>query len=315
MTYNSGDNWNFGKKYNISVPTDFSKIETARELVMYLDDFTARTKKYRYIYHYTTLKNLIKILSGGYWHLANPKEMNDQLEYQHGNSERWEHIFFASFMMDSKESIGMWSMYSQPWETGVKIALPISAVKEWIRKTPDLYPVIKDENGNYRIIKSPISISDNEATLKLSSVAYSNADSLETSKQEKCLSWSTAINTIIKDAYDSPQLTGYIKDKAWDYEKEIRLKAVIPSECNFDRIAIEVPQDLINSMIITTSPLFKGDLQDKIREEIEFQVKAVPSIFSGRLQNIKTICSDCKFEFRPREESSSQIVEREAVSV
>ena len=45
--------------------------------------------------------------------------MNDQLEFSNGDKERWKNIFFASFMMDMKESIGMWSMYSQPWESGV----------------------------------------------------------------------------------------------------------------------------------------------------------------------------------------------------
>lgn len=299
MTYNSGEKYNSGKKYNDSVPTNFRKIETADGLIRYLDDFSARAESYSYIYHYTSLSNLIKILRNECWHLANAENMNDKLEYDHGDPERWKHIFFASFMGDSKESIGMWSMYSQPWETGVKIALPTSAVKKWIKETSFIYPV----NSNYAIVDSPIAISNEEAELKLSSVVYSNADSLETSKQEECLSWSNTTNTILKYAYAFPQLTGYIKDKAWDYEKEIRLKAIIPSTYNYKRFAVKLSQDLISSMIITASPLFEGNLQTKIEEEIKFQIKTEPSIFSGRLKNIKTICSDC--EYRKQSKSSA----------
>jgi len=238
MKFNSDENWNSRGIFNEIIPTNFSKIETAKELVLYLDDFYTRTKNYSYIYHYTSLRNLIKILRGGYWHLANAKEMNDQLEYQHGDSNRWKRIYFASFMMDSKESIGIWSMYAQPWETGVKIALPVSAVKKWIKETSFLYTLKKDDTGDFNFSSPSLKLSDIDADLKLSAVVYSNADSLETSNQGECLSWSTSTNTIIRNAYKFPELTGYIKDKAWDYEKELRLKVVMPSECNFDRIAI-----------------------------------------------------------------------------
>lgn len=213
------------------------------------------------------------------------------LEYQHGDSERWKRIYFASFMMDSKESIGMWSMYAQPWETGVKIAFPISAVKKWVKDTDFLFALKRDADGNFDIVNQ-FKISDILAALKLSAVAYSNADSLETSDQDECLSWSTSLNTLIKHPHRFSELTGYIKDKAWDYEKEIRLKAVMPPEYNFDRIAIKISQDLIDSMIITASPLFEGDLQAKIEDEIKLQIKTERSIFSDRL-HIKTICSSC----------------------
>ena len=293
MQYNLGEYFNSDRKYNEDIPSNFSKIETAKGLVMYLDDFSARTKNYNYIYHYTSLRNLIKILRGGYWHLANAKDMNDQLEYQHGDPDVWKQIYFASFMMDSKESIGMWSMYAQPWETGVKIALPISSVKKWIRGTSSLHTLKKNANGNF-IFVSQLQLSDIHADLKLSSVVYSNADSLESRDQDECLSWSRSTNTMIKRAYEFPELIGYIKDKAWDYEKEIRLKVVMPPEYNFDRIAIKVSQDLIDSMIITSSPLFEGNLQEKIKDEIQFQIKTERSIFSDRL-HIKTICSSCDF--------------------
>lgn len=39
------------------------------------------------------------------------------------------------------------------------------------------------------------------------------------------LSWSNQKNASIRDAVRIPELTGYIKDVAWSYEKELRIKA------------------------------------------------------------------------------------------
>ena len=42
--------------------------------------------------------------------------MNDNLEYKNGDPHRLRNLFFSCFMCEDKESIGMWSMYAQPWE-------------------------------------------------------------------------------------------------------------------------------------------------------------------------------------------------------
>lgn len=290
MYFNSGEKWNIGRKYN--KPTVFKEIDTPKNLVRYLEDASARTKDHKNLYHYTTLHNLIKILRGKYWHLANAKDMNDQLEYKHGDKSRWENIFFSSFMMDSKESIGMWSMYSQPWESGVKIAIPTLELKRWVATSPKILGLKRKHTDDFEVVSDNLKIDGINAALTLSSVAYSNVDSLETGDPEQ-LTWGQAKNFFIKNAPNIPELTGYIKDKAWDYEKEIRLKITFASRQNIDRVAVELSDDLINSMTITASPLFVGNLQEKIQAEIEQQVKTEKSIFTNRLF-IRTICSDCK---------------------
>lgn len=290
MYFNSGERWNTGRKYN--KPTVFKEIDTPKNLVRYLEDASARTKDHKNLYHYTTLHNLIKILRGKYWHLANAKDMNDQLEYKHGDKSRWKDIFFSSFMMDSKESIGMWSMYAQPWESGVKISIPTSELKKWIAASPKILGLKKNQTGDFEVISDSLKIDGLNAVLALSSVAYSNVDSLETGELEQ-LTWGQAKNLLIKNAPNIPELTGYIKDKAWDYEKEMRLKITFSSMQNIDRIAVELSDALINSMTITASPLFDGNLQEKIQSEIERQVNTEKSIFTNRLF-IRTICSDCE---------------------
>ena len=295
MIYNSGESWNRGAKYNTSIPTNFQAIKTVQDLILYLDDFSARSKNYQYVYHYTTLPNLIKIINGKQWHLANAKGMNDKLEYECGDSERWKSIFFASFMVESKESIGMWSMYSQPWNIGVKIAIPITVIKDWIKSSPSIYGLKLDSDKRYVPVELLTNTDGTNVPLKLSAVAYSNAYSLETPKESEILAWSSARNNHIKGAPSIPELTGYIKDKAWDYEKEIRLKAIIPSRYNFDRVAIEIPDKVILGTIITAGPLFEGTLEEKIKEEVEYQGKTESSIFTKRL-SIKNICDNCHYK-------------------
>ena len=105
-------------------PTNFPDIETVEGLKLYLDDTANRLKNSPYLYHYTTVSNVIKMIRGKTWHLGNAAGMNDNLEYKNGDPLRWNNLFFSCFMCEDKESIGMWSMYAQPWEKGVKVALP-----------------------------------------------------------------------------------------------------------------------------------------------------------------------------------------------
>lgn len=59
------------KDKNRGVPTNFSDINTARELKLYLDDTANRLRNSPYLYHYTTVSNVIKMIQGKNWHLGN----------------------------------------------------------------------------------------------------------------------------------------------------------------------------------------------------------------------------------------------------
>lgn len=268
----------------------FRDISSVNELIRYLSDSAERLKNSGYIYHYTTLPVLIKMMKSKTWHLASAKNMNDRLEYDNGDKERWMNIFFSSFMTEDKESIGMWSMYAQPWEKGIKIAIPSLIARKWIKSVANLFEV---SMVNYEITGRIIELAKEQ--LKLSSVAYCNTDSLTKKDIEEKLCWSNVTNTILRSVAHDISLTGYIKDMAWAYEKEIRIRAEINNSQGFERVAIDLPDDVVDSMIITASPLFEGVLIHEIEKEIERQIKTDNSLFTGRL-NIKTICQSCEFK-------------------
>lgn len=266
--------------------TDFSKISTSAELIEYLDDATRRLDKRKYLYHYTKIENVVKIFAGRKWHLGNARCMNDILEFSNGDTGRWENIFFASFMTDAKESIGMWSMYAQPWEDGVLITIPKKTVRDWIKNTTEIEEI---SCTDFKPTGKKLTIDDSNKLL-LSSVAYTNCDNKETDER---ITWSNATNKLISNASHIPELTGYIKDSAWDYEREIRIKAVLAKGHGFQRVAIKVPDNVLDSMIITAGPLFKGNLEGRFMNEIKRQVKTSDSLFHARL-SISSNCDNCK---------------------
>lgn len=275
-----------GRKNNV-----FTEIATPSELITYLNDSSKRLQKRNYLYHYTKLPNLIAMFQSRCWHLGSAKDMNDLLEYKNGDPVCWNNLFFASFMTESKESIGMWSMYSQPWEKGIKIALPVAVVRKWIENCTEILEVDSDTK---KVTGRKIKIG-REAAVWLSSVAYSDAQSLESTNIHETIWWSNQHNSNIQHATTIPELTGYIKDKAWDYEKEIRLKATFNNIQNFKRVAIALPDEVLNSMLITAGPLFEGDLLEEIKREVHRVVETDTSLFSGNLK-LESICKNCSYK-------------------
>lgn len=123
-----------------------------------------------------------------------------------------------------------------------------------------------------------------------------NTDSLtKKDGEDEELRWSNVKNRLLPFASHERELTGYVKDIAWSYEKEIRIRAEFRNAQSFERIAIDLPEVVIDSMTFTASPLFEGSLENEIYKEIVRQVKVDNSLFQGRL-NIKTICQQCELK-------------------
>lgn len=268
----------------------FAEIETIKDLIAYLDD-KERLNNRDYLYHYTTIQNAIAIFKSKTWHLGNPRNMNDMVEYNNGDSKRWENIFFASFMTENKESIAMWSMYSQPWKDGVKITIPKAIMKIWV---DNINEILEVSSKDHKVTKRSIPVNEKNI-VHLSSVAYSNIVDGDSENKSRTLTWSNKTNTQILDITCSSELTGYIKDSAWDYEKEIRLKAEFENTFGFERVAVRVPDNVLDKMIISSGPLFEGDLSRRIAYEIKRDIQMGKSFFTKKL-NIKPICDDCQYK-------------------
>ena len=268
--------------------TNFAKIVKVTDLIRYLDDSNARLENRKYLYHYTNIDCMIKIFESKKWFLSNAQNMNDYMEFNNGDKEKWKTIFFASFVTDVKENIGMWSMYAQPWDDGVVIRLPKDIIKQWIKSIDSLHEVSSKTNSiTGRVIEV-----DDKNRIFLSSVAYSNCDSVET---EEVLTWSNVTNRNIKNATHIQELTGYVKDAAWSYEKEIRLKANVDGVHGLKKVAIEIPEFVFDAMMLTAGPLFRGDLRERLSERIIRTIETSNSLFFNKLK-ISNACSTCAYK-------------------
>jgi hypothetical protein len=172
----------------------------------------------------------------------------------------------------------------------VKIAIPSTIARKWIYRIGELEEI---SVSDYTPSGKKIQLDNTQ--LKLASVVYSNTDSLTTNDVVEKLCWSNVVNTKLINAAHWKELTGFVKDMAWSYEKEIRIRAEFNNKEGFKRVSINLPDEVINSMIITASPLFEGDLYAELQKETKRQLATEHSLFRERLM-IKTICQACEFK-------------------
>lgn len=266
--------------------TDFKKASSPQEIVSYLSSWE-RLKKTTHLYHYTKLSSMIGIIKSGYWVMRSPECMNDIFEFENWSQYDWSGVFFASFMGEQKENIGMWSMYAQPWVDGVKIAIDKNTFKNWIKNIKTVY---KADPETYEVDEHTTFEIGKDATIKYNAVAYSDYDGTDNGKNES-IRCGRAVNEQLKRGTGNPLLAGYIKNDAWDYEREIRLRVDIDKSIDCKAVAIKVPPELINAMTIVKGPRFKGDLCERIGAELGRNVSTDESLFFGKIKEV--YCDMC----------------------
>lgn len=260
----------------------FSEITDSIELVRYLTSKTKISKlSEEYVSHYTNYEVAKKILTGKTMQLGNPANMNDGLEFSSPKMD-CSKIYFASFSIENSENIGMWSMYGQPWEDGIKISIPKNLFVTWTDKIKQVFHV--DANTYDTIINS--FLTEDEFKPSISRVAYVEWDNDGNIAQIRC--GESAKNDKIKNI-DSQMLAGLIKDAAWSYEKEIRLRVDVSSKILDKKVAIDIPEDIMKSIIVTTGPRFNKSIS---KEEFGEVADVRTSIFAGKLNYV--YCDRCK---------------------
>ena len=243
---------------------DFPSITTAEEMLSYLGNINRSLQESKYLYTYCRLDKALKLIKEKRCLIGHASFLNDKLEYEH--YKNWDGRFQSSFMRSDTETIAMWSMYAQPWDMGVRIGFPVSEFKKWIAGIDSIY----DEDkrllpNNYRIYYSD--------------VLY----------EEEPLKRGRYKNNVFKP-YDHPEMQGHVKDAAWAYEKEVRLHIDVPGMKN-EKVYVEAPDDLIDSIEITAGPRFKGDLEERIKQETGIAIRTAASKFTGKLSWV--YCDDC----------------------
>jgi hypothetical protein len=255
---------------------DFSSITTADEMIAYLGNISRSLRERKYLYTYCRLDKAIRLIKDRRWLIGHASFLNDRYEYE--RFPNWDGRFQSSFMRSDTETIAMWSMYAQPWDKGVRIGFPVAEFKRWISGIASIY----DEHqralpNNYRIYYSD--------------VLY----------EEHPLKRGSLKNEVFKP-YEHPEMQGHVKDAAWSYEKEVRLHIDVPGMKD-EKVFVEVPEKLIDSIEITAGPRFNGNLDARITQETGKTISTSKSKFLGKLKWV--YCDDCASFIRESHSSRS----------
>lgn len=269
------------------------EITDIENTIQFLESKGVNHKNY---YHYTTWDSVEKIINGKSFLLTrgNSMRINDQHEaIMKGAYTEWNKTYIASFSFGSSENMAMWGLYGLPWEDAVRIAIPKEQMILWLNSLKNIKIW---EKG---ISKEEVTTFD----AKLNDVLYVNGkkgdnffnlshrdDHFTVRNQDKFYRFD-----------EDPRMTGYVKNYAWSYEKEVRLKIKLPYDYYSEKIQVDIPEETINSMTITTGPNFRisgNQLLSKLRAENR--------VFSSGFENLvkyRSICEICKHENFERKEN------------
>ena len=260
-----------------------------------IDFLKHKGSNHKYYYHYTTWDSLSKIIRNKSFLLTrgNSISINDQHEaLMKGSHELWNKTYIGSFAFGSSENMAMWGLYGLPWEDAVRVAIPKQEMLKWIYGIKEVYIW-----NNRKIDKI------DEFDLSLADMLYVSGSS--TGKDMKLThkerSWSTINMPGLHRLDTAPQMTGYIKNFAWHYENEVRIRIQLPYSTGYEKILLDIPQSTIDSFQITTGPNFVWK-DDALFKQLIHNGRINESSFNG-LVKYRELCSLCQHKSFERREA------------
>ena len=241
----------------------FSELADSKDIVIYLKKVLQRTgnkkKDKVYLYHYTNINVALSIIKNKQIWLQSANKMNDFMEEKVINSAFQGNKLHYSCFSKNNESLAMYKMYA-PSPDGVMLSMSFDMAEKLIKNNDRMV---------LNIIRDMVPTDETvEAKMFWSSVCYKE---IKTNK----ITVDTVFNENIKNPLNENELAGFIKLSGWDYEKEVRLCALLDHEIEEKlRVAINVSDEVIDNIIVTLCPEF-----DRIKN-------------NDKLIEIKRICNN-----------------------
>lgn len=266
-------------------------IDSIDELVEYLARKGGNRNSY---YHYTTLDTLHNIVTppsnSFFLTRGNSMGINDWQEPKRGAKGEWEQIYLACFSAMGDENMAMWGLYGLPMQSAVRIEIPGKAMRSWINSAHKAYRILSDE------------VLDESPLVHLTDVAYisETQNGVNHSLFRDGQYMYNVAQNVYKDPRfnSSPEIVGFIKARAWQYEREVRIRVRTGKKLSTDQIALQLPKNVIQAMTVVTGPNFDHGLAEnkKLLRKIKNCVaKVVPSDFTGQL-HYQSLCDLCVHE-------------------
>ncbi len=260
----------------------FKDITTPGEIQHYLLDILSRMAKNgeKYLYHYTSFSSLAKIISSGYLWLGLSQSMNDYLEGEFIESaDGSNRVYFACFSR-AEENLAMYKMYA-PAPDGAMMIVPLDMAHQMIDSLPDS----KELNKMVNIVRdNKLTKETAPAFMHWSEVAYKDlhTDTLKTTGSS---------NSHIEKPLLVKALAGFVKLHGWEYEREVRLEAMLVNPVSDrEKVAIKLPDDFSKNIEIVTAPGFNKALhQNEVSHLKRMGVRIHESEYDGLVDIVGSI--------------------------
>lgn len=133
------------------------------------------------------------------------------------------------------------------------------------------------------------------AEVSLADIVYVNGskktDDLQLTRCEKTIH--TTGKPGLYGVSTDPRMTGYIKNYAWHYENEVRLRIHLPYSTGCEKIMVDIPSYVIDRMEVTTGPSFQYCSSDLY--QYLFNAKRLHESGFSNLVKFRPLCTQCAY--------------------
>lgn len=230
-------------------------IRSTEDLRDYLDTKIYEESRKEDIIQYTTLDSVKSMFDSNMIVARKHDVQNDKYELECFNEKCWENLYSTSFMQAAEENIAMWVMYGAAKggkiNKGIQISLSSEDFRDWASKIDTAYLL----DSNYEKIKEIKGFSRNTHR-----VAYTKISPGGTGSHELKIGWDR--KKWSQNEYDNDRLAGYIKDFAWEYEKEIRISVWTNDSFKNKMIGIPMDKNILSKIKFTLSPWADAEIRN-----------------------------------------------------
>lgn len=205
---------------------------------------------------YTTLNRVKGILCDRRMWLTrlDSEKFDDTIEHKkYGLKKEQELTFVRCLSFAGQESAAMWGLYCPPTYQAIRVTFSKEAIRQLSKQKAHR-------------VESGVVATDNLDVMRrtVSDIFYASVKGEgDTNERSNSLYWNGVYtkNRIdeMNDTKDRKTITGFVKDSEWKFEYETRLLVKTRHVIDSEHIAIEVPDEAINSMSFTLSPWMDGD--------------------------------------------------------
>lgn len=190
-------------------------------------------------WYYTSVSTLNLILESGKIWVSSIDKMNDVNEAKLHLQDKSD-IFALCFCNTNSEKIPMWYLYSGICGKGMRMGMTPSLMLSFLRSIKKVYPI--DENG--KVSDVPRLIGE-DFSFEYGWIFYKKCNGCVNFRRK----WYD-----IADYDDFENQNYFIKDYPWEYEKEFRIVFKNKTDEHFTRIAIEIPENILEKLKLSYAP-------------------------------------------------------------